>query len=88
MWNFAGPRETEERLHAAGFSEARCWLQPKPVTPADPLSFISTVTLGPILAQLPEDLRKPFAEAVLEASPEPFTLDYVRLNIEARVPAS
>lgn len=84
IWNFAGPDETEERLRAAGFSEARCWLQPKPVTPADPLAFVSTVTLGPILDQLPEKLRRPFAEAVLEESPEPFTLDYVRLNIEAR----
>ncbi len=88
IWNFAGPEETEQRLRGAGFSEARCWLQPKPVTPADPLAFISTVTLGPILAQLPEDRRRPFAEAVLEESPEPFTLDYVRLNIEARVPNS
>jgi len=83
MWNFAGPEETEERLRGAGFSAARCWLQPKPVTPADPLAFISTVTLGPILAQLPEDLHRPFAEAILDASPKPFTLDYVRLNIEA-----
>jgi trans-aconitate 2-methyltransferase len=83
IWNFAGPGETERRLHAAGFSAERCWLQPKPVTPTDPLAFISTVTLGPILAQLPGDLRRPFAEAVLEASPTPFTLDYVRLNIEA-----
>jgi trans-aconitate 2-methyltransferase len=83
MWNFAGPDETEERLRGAGFSQVRCWLQPKPVTPADPLAFISTVTLGPILAQLPDDLRQPFAEAVLARSPQPFTLDYVRLNIEA-----
>jgi trans-aconitate 2-methyltransferase len=84
IWNFAGPDETEERLRGAGFEQARCWLQPKSVTPADPLAFISTVTLGPILAQLPENLRRPFAEAVLEESPKPFTLDYVRLNIEAR----
>jgi trans-aconitate 2-methyltransferase len=83
MWNFAGPDETEQRLRAAGFAEARCWLQPKPVTPADPLAFITTVTLGPILAQLPDDLHRPFAESVLEESPDPFTLDYVRLNIEA-----
>jgi len=83
MWNFAGPEETGGRLRSAGFSQRRCWLQPKPVAPADPLAFISTVTLGPILAQLPEDLHRRFAEAVLEESPEPFTLDYVRLNIEA-----
>jgi trans-aconitate 2-methyltransferase len=86
MWNFAGPEETEVRLRAAGFAEARCWLEPKPVTPADPLRFTMTVTLGPHLARLPEELRRPFAEAILERSPEPLTLDYVRLNIEARVP--
>jgi trans-aconitate 2-methyltransferase len=86
MWNFAGPEETEARLSAAGFAEASCWLEPKPVTPADPLRFTMTVTLGPHLARLPEEQRRPFAEAVLERSSEPLTLDYVRLNIEARVP--
>lgn len=87
MWNFAGPEETEERLRAAGFAEARCWLEPKPVTPADPLRFTMTVTLGPHLSRLPEELRLPFAEAVLERSPKPLTLEYVRLNIEADVAA-
>lgn len=85
IWNFAAPDETEARLRAAGFDSARCWLEPKPVTPEHPLEFTSTVTLGPLLAQLPEDLRRPFAEAILEESSEPLTLDYVRLNIEARV---
>lgn len=83
MWNFASPEETEQRLRGAGFSEARCWLEPKPVTPEHPLEFTETVTLGPHLDRLPEDLRRPFAEAVLELSGEPLTLDYVRLNIEA-----
>jgi trans-aconitate 2-methyltransferase len=85
MWNFAAPEETEARLLAAGFDEARCWLEPKPVTPEHPLEFTSTVTLGPLLAQLPEALRQPFAEAILEESEKPLTLDYVRLNIEAAV---
>jgi trans-aconitate 2-methyltransferase len=85
IWNFASPEETEPRLLAAGFSDARCWLQPKPVQPAQPLEFISTVTLGPILDQLPEGKRRPFAEAVLEQEEEPLVLDYVRLNIEAVV---
>lgn len=84
IWNFAAPDETERRLLAAGFAEARCWLEPKPVTPERPLEFTSTVTLGPLLAQLPEELRQPFAEAILERSPKPLTLDYVRLNIEAQ----
>jgi trans-aconitate 2-methyltransferase len=84
IWNFAAPDTTEKRLLAAGFSAARCWLEPKPVTPERPLEFTSTVTLGPLLAQLPEGLRRPFAEAILAESEEPLTLDYVRLNIEAR----
>lgn len=84
MWNFAAPDETEARLRAAGFSEARCRLQPKPVTPARPLEFAMTVTLGPHLALLPDELKRPFAEAVLEEADEPLRLDYVRLNIEAR----
>jgi trans-aconitate 2-methyltransferase len=84
MWNFAAPGATEQRLLEAGFSTARCWLEPRPVTPERPLEFISTVTLGPLLAQLPEELRRPFAEAILEESEKPLTLDYVRLNIEAR----
>jgi trans-aconitate 2-methyltransferase len=83
IWNFASAEDTEARLERAGFSAVRCWLQPKPVKPADPLAFTSTVTLGPLLAQLPEEKRRPFAEAVLDASEKPLVLDYVRLNIEA-----
>jgi trans-aconitate 2-methyltransferase len=83
IWNFAGVEETERRLHEAGFGQARCWLQPKPVAPPRPLEFTSTVTLGPLLAQLPEELRRPFAEAILEESEQPLVLNYVRLNIEA-----
>jgi trans-aconitate 2-methyltransferase len=83
LWNFATPEETEPRLAAAGFGQARCWLQPKPVQPSRPLEFISTVTLGPVLDQLPEEKRKPFAEAVLAQEDDPLVLNYVRLNIEA-----
>jgi trans-aconitate 2-methyltransferase len=85
MWNFAAPERTEARLRAAGFSEARCWLEPKPYEPVDPLRFTMTVTLGPHLARLPEESRQPFAEAVLELCGQPLVLDYVRLNIEAGV---
>ncbi|MGN6664690.1 MAG: class I SAM-dependent methyltransferase [Solirubrobacterales bacterium] len=88
LWNFAGPEETEARLREAGFTGVRCWLQPKPVQPAQPLEFVSTVTLGPILDQLPAELRQPFAEAVLERSEQPLVLDYVRLNIEATAPGA
>lgn len=85
LWNYASPAETETRLRAAGFAEARCWLEPRPVSPPDPLRFAMTATLGAHLARLPEDLRRPFAEGVLELSRKPITLNYVRLNIEARL---
>ena len=84
MWNFATPEETEERLRSAGFDEVSCWLEDKPIQPKDPLEFTTTVTMGPHLARLPEDLRRQFAEAVLERSGEPLVLNYVRLNIDAR----
>jgi trans-aconitate 2-methyltransferase len=83
-WNFATPEESEPRLREAGFTDVRCWLEPKPVTPDRPLEFISTVTLGPILDQLPEEKRRPFAEAVLDQEGQPLVLGYVRLNIEAQ----
>ena len=84
IWNFAEPDETQERLAAAGFSDARCWLETKPVTPEAPLEFLATVTLGPHLDRLPEEKRDPFTRAVAEEMGEPLTLDYVRLNIDAR----
>ncbi len=87
LWNFASPEETEPRLRGAGFAEARCWLEHKPVQPERPLEFLSVVTLGPILDQLPPEKRQPFAEAVLAQHEQPLVLDYVRLNIEARLPA-
>jgi trans-aconitate 2-methyltransferase len=83
IWNFASAEETEARLRRAGFSAARCWLEPRPVQPEQPLEFTSTVTLGPLLAQLPEELRLSFAGAILDQSRKPLVLDYVRLNIEA-----
>jgi len=84
IWNFAAPGATEEKLLQAGFSEARCWLEQKPVTPEEPLDFLATATLGPHLARLPEEKREPFTRAVADELGGPVTLDYVRLNIEAR----
>ncbi|HEV2791899.1 MAG TPA: methyltransferase domain-containing protein [Solirubrobacterales bacterium] len=83
LWNFASPEETEPRLRAAGFEDVRCWLEPKPVQPEQPLEFLRVVTLGPLLDRLPPQQHLPFAEAVLEQHRQPLVLDYVRLNIEA-----
>ena len=42
-WHYAAPAETEERLKRAGFGDVRCWLEPWPVNPAEPLEYASTV---------------------------------------------
>ena len=84
IWNFATPEATEDRLRNAGFEDVSCWLEDKPVRPDNPYDFTTTVTMGPHLARLPEDLRRRFAEAVLELEDDPLVLNYVRLNIDAR----
>ena len=38
------------------------------------------------LDPLPEELREPFVERVMERLDEPVVLDYVRLNMVARRP--
>ncbi len=54
------------------------------MVPDDPGDYLRTVCLGYHLERLPEELRDDYAEAVLERA-DP-ALDYVRLNITARVP--
>jgi trans-aconitate 2-methyltransferase len=84
-WNFASPETTTERLERAGFSQARCWLEPWPVVPPEPEEYLRTVCLGTHLLALPEDLREAYVTAVAARCPQPLELDYVRLNIDARV---
>jgi trans-aconitate 2-methyltransferase len=84
--NFATAEETESRLLAAGFEDVSCWLQRKDTRPAEPKPFLATVTLGPQLERLPDELKEPFVDEVAAAMGEPLVLDYVRLNIEARRP--
>ena len=80
-WCFAGPEETKRRLHDAGFTEARCWLEDRPANPADTEAFVRTSILPAHLARLPEDRRDVFSAAVAAAVTPP--LDYVRLNVSA-----
>jgi trans-aconitate 2-methyltransferase len=83
-WNYAAPEITRERLLAAGFATAECWLQPAPREPEAPREFLSTIVLGPHVQQLPQELREQFMDEVLAALGEPVVVDYVRLNIDAR----
>lgn len=85
-WNYATETETAERLRRAGFTEVTCWLEPKSVAPDDPRSFIQTVCLVRHLDPLPEHLRDPFVDRVLDRAGSPLVLEYVRLNMTARRP--
>jgi len=82
-WNYAGAQITRERLLAAGFATAQCWLTPAPRRPEQAREFLSTIVLGPHVQQLPEELRERFMDDVLECLGEPVVVDYVRLNIDA-----
>jgi trans-aconitate 2-methyltransferase len=86
-WNFVGPPETEARLVGAGFAEARCWLEPRPIEIADPgeaRAFMRTVLLNYHVQRLPAELGDRFIADVARAAGEPLRVDYVRLNIEAQ----
>src|SRR3954453_9932373 len=73
-WLYAKPEDTEARLQAAGFTEARAWLEPKPTVPPDMVTFIETVILHE------DDNARANAERVAAQIDQ---IDYVRLNIEA-----
>src|SRR3954454_16479250 len=73
-WLYAGPEETEARLRAAGFTQARAWLEPKPTTVPDMTRFIETVILH----------KDPDAHAnAARVAAQIDQIDYVRLNMEA-----
>jgi trans-aconitate 2-methyltransferase len=82
-WNYASAEDTVARLRAAGFEQVECWLEPRPMTPDDARAFVRTVCLVRHLDPLPEELRDPFIDRVLERSGDPLVLEYVRLNMTA-----
>ncbi len=92
-WEFATPDATVARLAAAGFVDIAADLEPAPTTLMDATSyreFVTTVIYNPHLARLPEGLlRQQFIDEIAARAARqnpPFTLDYWRLNLEARRP--
>jgi trans-aconitate 2-methyltransferase len=91
-WEFADAGTTASRLEAAGFDEIDTWLEDSPVTLEDAErfgDFLTTVILRDHLRYLPgaEERRAFVAELTRQAGSDepPFLLDYVRLNIRARM---
>jgi trans-aconitate 2-methyltransferase len=83
-WNFASAEETALRLRSAGFAEVDCWLEDREVWLEEPRDYLRAVCLGPHLERLPDDLREPYLERVVQRLRAGVRLDYVRLNIAAR----
>ena len=81
-----GRRRPSGACGAAGFTNARCWLQERPTHPEDVDAFVQTSILPAHLARLSVERRERFAAAVVARVRLP--LDYVRLNVSAvREPA-
>jgi trans-aconitate 2-methyltransferase len=88
-WNFADAATTAARLRNAGFEQVETWLEEAPVdlSTADKYAdFVSCVCIRHHLERLPNALRAAFTQdltALAAGDPQPFTLDYWRLNIDA-----
>ena len=89
-WTFSGIEETRTRLSLAGFTTIDVWLEEAPTTFAGETefsAFVSTVCLRHHLDRLAAPDRHRFvAHLAAQAARDdpPFTLDYWRLNIDAR----
>jgi len=84
--HFATPEATKVHFEAAGFANVECWLTdaPTPFETRDDFStFVSAVVLRTMLARLPDALQPAYLEQVIDRAPQPYTLDYVRLELRA-----
>ncbi|MCW2998466.1 MAG: Methyltransferase type 11 [Solirubrobacterales bacterium] len=85
-WNFSTPQDAERRLRAAGFTDVSAWLMERPVSPEEPLEYLSTIVLGAHLERLPQALHEAYVNDVataLRGEDGRITIDYVRLNLDA-----
>lgn len=92
-WEFANAAVTAARLRSAGFVDVKTSLEEAPTVLAseeDYREFVTTVIYHPHLERLPSaDLKRTFIDRVTALSARddpPFTLDYWRLNMQARKP--
>jgi trans-aconitate 2-methyltransferase len=82
-WNFTGPDYARATLEAAGFTDVEAWLEPRPMIPPEPRSYIRVVCLGHHLEALPAELHEQYVNDVADLLGDPLELDYVRLNVAA-----
>ncbi len=91
---YRSAEEAAESLERVGWSDIRTWVFDAPVpfdNVDDAALYLRTIILRDHVANLPEDLHDPYVRAVIaeyiDRFGEPFTADYVRLNLQARRPA-
>ncbi len=90
LQEYLAPDITSRQLSAAGFTDVKVWTEELPVRfPSGKRfgEFITTVNLAEHLKYLPSDLQPRFIDEVVtryERTDPPLTLDYVRLNMDAR----
>jgi trans-aconitate 2-methyltransferase len=88
--HYETPLDTTRRLDAAGFVDIECWLTDEPTwfEPGEASeTYLRTVILGAHLQRLPPEEHDAFVREVATRVGEPL-VDYVRLNIVARLPAA
>jgi trans-aconitate 2-methyltransferase len=93
-WLFLSPAEAERHLRDAGFDRVRAWLEPEPTLFAsreDYRVFVEHVVLAQWLERFAgaPDEAAAFLDALCDAAAAddpPYTLDYMRLNLEAEMP--
>jgi trans-aconitate methyltransferase len=92
-WLYADAETTAKRLERAGFVDVRTSTEPAPTSFPDRatfIEFVERVVLRPHVARIPEAAEeRRFLELVADLSQRatpPLTLDYKRLNMDARRP--
>ncbi len=82
-WNFAGPIETADRLHAAGFTDVRTELVERPAPYEELREWLQNNALSAHLLRLPEELRERYVDEVEATLGPNSTVTYIRLDIDA-----
>ena len=91
-WEFADAETTRRRLEDAGFVDVSTELVQRDVILRDAAEYrdyLEHVVFGSHLDRLPDRLRQPWLDEVAEPGARdnpPFSLDYWRINIDARRP--
>ena len=90
---YRSPEEAKESLERTGWTDVETWAFDAPVpfeNEDDAALYLRTIILRDHVANLPDELHEPYVRTVIaeyiERFGQPFTADYVRLNMRAKRP--